>query len=206
MSKTHSNRSTTQIILTIVGMTGIVGLFLPFTLGASPVDTLNLSPEDIFLVTSRLLAFPAFLSIFASAASIRWIVSGSFSRLERAIAYVVSAATAGVTLYVNLDKGIDGGPLGFQELLLMVVPVVILFSGVYLLIRNSKIGRLKEFNPVMSIQVAYLAHVALCLIGFFGAWEAGAYCILVAAVAFFLQIIFISVQSARPEEESVGHQ
>jgi|GEM_PF-2139146 len=194
MTKTHSNRSTTQIILTIAGMTGIVGLFLPFTWGFSPAS------EVFRWGFFALSALPAFLSVFASAASIRWIVSGSLSRLEGVIAYVVSAATVGVLSLNYLS--IDSWPSGLQNWLSMSIPLVILLSGVFLLIRNSKTGRSREFNPVMVILVAYLAYAALFLIASCGTWEAGAHCILVAVVAFFLQIILISVQPARPGEES----
>jgi ABC-type glycerol-3-phosphate transport system permease component len=48
----------------------------------------------------------------------------------------------------------------------------------------------------MAIQMAYLANAALCLFNFFGEWEVGAYCALVAASTFTLQIILISVRQA----------
>jgi hypothetical protein len=56
-------------------------------------------------------------------------------------------------------------------------------------------GPFREFNPVMAIQIAYLAHAVLCLTAFFGSWgwESGAYCVLVAALAFVLQIVLASV-------------
>ena len=54
-------------------------------------------------------------------------------------------------------------------------------------------GASRKFNPVMAIQIAYLANTVLCLIAFFGDWELGAYCVLVAALAFVLQIVLASI-------------
>ena len=170
-----------HLLLTAVGMTGIVGLFLPFTYGASPVDAV--SDKQLWR-----LALPFFLAVLASAASIRWVISGSFSGRERAIAYLVSASMAGVTLSLWFGDG----PATMQEWLAFVSPGPILALGVYFLIRNSRMEPSREFNPVMAIQIAYLANAVLCLIAFFGGWERGAYCVLVAALAFVLQIVLAS--------------
>jgi hypothetical protein len=169
-TRQHAHRSIAHLLLTVVGMTGIAGLFLPFTWGTSPVDAVS---EGALWR----LALPFFLAVLASAASIRWVISGSFSGLERATAYVVSASMVGVTLSLWFPLG----PSTTQEWL----------------IRNSRIAPSRQFNPVMAIQVAYLAHAVLCLIGFFGLWELGAYCVLVAALAFVLQIILASAQPGR---------
>jgi hypothetical protein len=186
-TRQHAHRSIAHRSLTVVGMTGIAGLFLPFTWGTSPVDAVS---EGALWR----LALPFFLAVLASAASIRWVISGSFSGLERATAYIVSASMVGVTLSLWFPFG----PSTTQEWLAIVSPVPILALGVYFLIRNSRIAPSRQFNPVMAIQVAYLAHAVLCLIGFFGLWELGAYCVLVAALAFLLQIILASAQPGRP--------
>jgi hypothetical protein len=187
-----AHRSIAHVLLTVAGMTGIAGLFLPFTWGKSPVDAA--SYKELWR-----LALPFFLAVFASAASIRWVVSGSFSGLERAIAYVVSTLMVGVTLSIWFSLGPTS-----QEWLAIIIPGSILASGVYFLIRNSRTGPSRQFNPVMAIQVAYLAHAVLCVIGYLGRWELGAYCVLVAALAFLLQIILVSAQPGRLWDEDTG--
>ncbi len=179
----HAHRSIVHLLLTVVGMTGIAGLFLPFTFGTSPLEAA--STKELWR-----LAVPFFLAVLASAASIRWVTSGSFSGSERAIAYVVSASMVGVTL--SLWFPLKDGPANIQEWLAFVSPVPILALGIYFLIRNSRIGPSREFNPVMAIQIAYIANALLCLIAFFGNWERGAYYVLVAALAFVLQIVVAS--------------
>lgn len=179
----HAHRSIVHLLLTVVGITGTVGLFLPFTFSTSPVDAV--SDKELWR-----LALPFFLAVLASAATIRWVISGSFSGRERAIAYVVSASMVGVTL--SLWFPFKDGPATIQDWLAFVSPEPILAVGVYFLIRNSRMGPSRKFNPVMAIQIAYLANAVLCLIAFFGDWELGAYCVLVAALAFVLQIVLVS--------------
>ena len=177
----YAHRSFTHVLLTVIGMTGIAALFLPFAWGKSPIEAVSL--EELWR-----LALPFFLAVLASAAGFRWIISGSFSGFERATAYVVSGLMAGVTLSLWFPFG----PSSTQEWLTLISPEPILALGIYLLIRNSRRGLSREFNPVMAIQISYLAHAALCLIGFLGRWELGAYCVLVAALAFVIQIILAS--------------
>jgi hypothetical protein len=179
-SKQQAQRSIVHLLLTVVGMTGIAGLFLPFAYGTSPVNAV--SDKELWR-----LALPFFLSVLASAASIRWIISGSFSGRERTISYAVSASMAGVTL--SMWFPFKDGPTTLQDWLAMVSPDAILALGVYFLVRNSRRESSRKFNPVMATQIPYVANAALCLIAFFGEWELGAYCVLVAALAFMLQII-----------------
>jgi hypothetical protein len=174
--------SSAHLMLTVVGMTGIVALSLPFAYDYSPIGA-------VFKKGLWPFALPFFLSIFASAASVRWIISGSFSRTEQIIAYALSTAMAGVTLFLYLNS--DGWPSNVQEWLSMIIPIAILLFGVYAIIRNVSVGRYKKFNPVMALQVAYLGNAVLCLIEFFGKWQAGAYCILVVTVVYLLQIIVV---------------
>lgn len=166
-----------------MGISGIAGLFLPFTYGTSPLDAV--SDRELWR-----LALPFFLAVLASAASIRWIISGSFSRPERTIAYVVSASMACVT--VSLAFTSEGRPATISDWLVSFSPELILALGVYLLIRNSRKGQSREFNPVMAIQIAYLANAVACLISFFGTWQVGAYCALAATLAFVVQIVLAS--------------
>lgn len=179
----HARRKIIEVLLTVVGMAGIAGLFLPFTYGTSPVQAA--SDKELWR-----LAFPFFLAVLASVASIRWVFSGSFSVPERVIAYVVSAAMAGVTLSLWFPLHDELGST--HDWLAAVSPDAVLALGVYLLIRNWRMGPSREFNPVMAIQVAYLANAVFCLTTFFGDWNLGAYFVLVAALAFVLQIILAS--------------
>jgi hypothetical protein len=154
-------------LLTVVGMTGIAGLFLPFTFGTSPVDAV--SNRELWR-----LALPAFLAVLASAASIRWVITGSFSGRERAIAYVVSASMAGVTL--SLWFPFDGGPSTIQEWLAFVSPVPILAFGGLFSDSEFKKGAVQKLQPSdgdpgsLSCPCCAMPHRVL--------WRLGAVCVL----------------------------
>jgi hypothetical protein len=181
-----------RLLSAVAGVTGILALFLPFTAGYSPMSAVR--DGDLWH-----LAFPFFISILIAAASARWILFGRFSRSEQMVAYVLSTATACVMLslyavYVTDDSW----PAGFQEWLSAVFPLVILALGAAIVIRNLRTGRGREFNPVIALQVAYLAHSVLCLVSFFGNWQVGAVSVLITACAYSLQIILISAQQGPP--------
>ena len=172
--------------LTLLGMTGIPALFLPFSHDYSPVRAV-FDDSGLWQV-----ALPFFLSPLAVAVSLRWMMSGALSRVARAITYAISSVAAAVTLsgyFTAYDP-----PSDLQEWLSLVMPLATLFLGICLLIRNSRMLPSREFNPVMAIQTAYLANAVLGLIALFGEWQVGAYCALVAASAFMLQTTLISTQ------------
>ena len=181
-----------RLLPAVSGVTGILALFLPFTAGYSPMSVVR--DGDLWR-----LAFPFFASILIAAASARWIVFGPFSRSEQMVAYVLSTATAGamLSLYAVYVTG-ESWPAGFQEWLSAIVPLVILALGAAIVIRNLRTGRCREFNPVIALQVAYLAHSVLCLVSFFGNWQVGAVCVLITTCAYSLQIVLISAQQGPP--------
>ena len=188
------HHATVHVLLTVAGLAGIAGMFLPFTSNTSPVDVLD---DDMWGLWP--LALPFFLAVPAFAASVRWIISGSLSRLERMVAYVVSGASACATLYFVVVMLADStGPERIQGWLVMTVPVAILLAGAYVLRRTARAARSRDFSPVLAIQVAFLANAALCLIGFFGHWQVGAHCALVTALAYLVQIILIRTRPGSP--------
>src|ERR1700740_185044 len=147
-----------HLLLPLLGMLGTIALFLPFTSGNSPAHAAF--DKDLWR-----LALPFFLSILASAASLRWILSGSLSLPERAIAYLASAAASVMTLSVYLRLG--GLPTSAKEWVSSwILPLATMFLGLCLLIRNSLTGRSREFTPVMALQVPYIANAVMCLILF----------------------------------------
>jgi hypothetical protein len=175
-------------LLTVAGTAGIAALFLPFAWSYSPLRAA--ADEELWP-----LALPLFLAIFASAASIRWLVSGMFSPVERAIAYAASAEMGAVTLWVMLRSLLSQGwPANVSEQLAVTLPLVTLVLAAGILIRNARSKQAGSTNPVVALQLVYLAHAALLLLGLFPHWQIGACCVLVAAVAFLIQAVLLSAQ------------
>ena len=183
------NRSRIQVLLAFAGTAGIATVFLPFTYGVSPAHAV-LQKE---LSLMRLLAIPFFAGIIVSGASIRWIISGTFSRAEKAISYLVSASTAAMPLtLLGFTVGEQGWPTESRDWLTFAIPVVALLVGVYPLIRSIKDQRTVEFSPVMALQLAYIANCLFCLDVFRDDWEVGSYFAIVTVVAYLIQITLVS--------------
>ena len=196
-----TNRSISLLLLIAAGTAGIATLFLPFIFDTSPVGMVL----ELFLISDAinwawslyaLLAFPLFLPVLVSAASVRLMISGLFSRSERAVAYVASSMMAFSTLsFIILLFIVSGLPSFVHEWLASTIPVLTLVLGVFVVIKNLRNKRSKEVSAVMAMQVAYLSNALFCLILFFGGWQIGAYCVVVTSIIYLLQVVLASVKS-----------
>jgi hypothetical protein len=180
------NHTVANGLLTVVGLTGVVALFLPFTFDESPVSATG---DGLWQV-----ALPFFLAVPVAATAAHWVIAGSLSRPERIVAYAMSVASAGLTilfLTALLDRE---WPRLVQDWLAFAATMITMSAGGCLLLRNRVVEQSREFGPVLAIQAAYLANALLCLITFLGEWQVGAYCVVVTVIAYLLQIILVSAQ------------
>jgi hypothetical protein len=185
-------RTVVQLTLTLLGATaGIAALFLPFTSNYSPLDA-ALEDAPLWMV-----AIPFFLSVFVAAGSMRWLFRGALTPVDRAIAWCASVAVAGVTLYFIVALLVmEGAPTDLQGWLLIVMVLTVLAIGAWAVSRSSKNASSSAYSPVMALQVAYLGNAVMCLRMFFGEWQIGAWCALVAALAYMVQIVMVSTTRA----------
>jgi hypothetical protein len=166
-----------HFVLTSAGAAGIVGLFLPFAYETSPMKVVIADTDGFWR-----LALPLFLSILIAAGATRWMISGSLSRREKLLAYFASAVGAASTLLMCLES--DWDPL-------LLIPPFVLAAGVFFLRSSLKTRPSSSFTPVMAMQVAYASSGLLSFAGFYKEWQVGAYFVLVAVIAYFLQIIVV---------------
>ena len=182
-----------HVLLTVAGAAGIAAIFLPFTWDVSPL--LAMRDETMWM-----LAMPFLLPVAVAAASTRWIVSGSLSNPEAAIAYVASGSAAGITLaFIGRLLFDDGAPVRIADWLAVSMAIVILTLGGCLLVTTWRTLKRPDFRPLLALQVAYLGNAAFCLTEFFDfpGWQAGAYVALGTVIAYLLQIILVYPQSHR---------
>jgi len=186
--------------LTLAGLTGIVSLFLPFTFDISPLMALK---EGGFFSLMRFAA-PAFLSIFIFLSAINLIISGSFFKTGRVIAYLISVVSACNTISVFFTGG--AFPTELIERLSFALVVVLLVSGSWLVISKLKQGATADYYPIIALQVAYLANCLMCLLLFptvYG-WQIGAWFILATVVIYLFQIFLFATQ--RDTTPDRGHE
>lgn len=166
-----------HLLTALLGLAGIVALFLPFTSDESPVSA---AAGQFWR-----LALPFFLAVLVTLSSLRWIVAGRLSRFEVAAGCLASISAACLTLTLYLQ---DIRPSDLRDWIsLLVAPIVLIMGGV-LVVRGRRRGLPGGLTTLMSLQVAYLANCLLCLIAFFGEWQAGAYFALLTALVYLAQI------------------
>jgi hypothetical protein len=169
--------------LTLFGLSGVLAIFLPVAFGKSPWNGFR----DAWFI-----ALPFFLPPVNAAASVRWIMTGSFSKLEYLSAYVVSMAVAllpfveSIGTLLSVKELLNEWPIA---LIWLLFPLAIFCFDVYYLLRHRK-HRRREFSAVMVLQIAYLPTAGFCfLIVLTESGVIGAYCALVAMSAYIMQII-----------------
>jgi hypothetical protein len=170
-----------HLLLTTVGAIGIPAIFFPFAWSTSPIGAAV--EKDLWR-----LAWPFFLPVLVTAANARWLFTGRISGAERIIEYLAGAAMFCITL--SLYATMPGWPTDLRTWIGLSLPIG---AGVIAAITILRVRRNKMQSPIAAIvpmQLAYLANCLLCLASFWGAWEIGAYCVLLTAVAYLIQIGF----------------
>jgi hypothetical protein len=165
--------------LTAVGVLGVIAIFLPFAWSTTP-------REALFDEVLWRLALPAFLPPFVLLASIRWLMPGGLSRLERIACHVLTVAALAAMALTFLE--VRGPPPRLNEWISLLGPLLVLVFGAGVYLRNPRTGRGTPYSPILLLQVVYIANAILVLAGFFPDWQMGAYCVLVTTMAYAIQI------------------
>lgn len=183
-----SVRTRLIVMFSITGLTGISAIFLPFSGSVSPMEAVRYGFGG-FLDGIWKLGSPFFLSVLILGASLHSIISGTLSKVERWIAYILSISIVCITL----SFFISSSPSDFSKWIILLATILPLAFGLFLVNRSLKIEKLKMFSPIMAMQTAYLGNCVFCLIGFYDDLEIGAYCALVTAVLYVVHMIMISL-------------
>jgi hypothetical protein len=189
------NRSPIQWFLTIAGLSGIVSIFLRFTSDVSPLEAAYSFFEYPSLEGLWVLGAPFLLSVVISASVIRWNLTGRSSLLEQIITYLIGLSMMAVVISSNF-RFLSEGKYGMSA--------IFLIAGIFLVVRNHRLGEFKNLSPIMLMQTAYLGNGIFCLIGFcrgvFGGggfgegWQIGAYFTIATVIVYAAQMVWLSCQ------------
>ncbi len=161
-----------QIALTVIGLSGIILSFVPFTSGVAPYDViLNALIDDLDF---WLLVAPCvFLPILVSMGYVLWLITGRLPRWTMLASYVFAALFMCSSLagFIYIDDSFD------PYVLAMIVLFALSFTIVgWLSIRGIKqhftAGGLVAMQGVYAIQMTYWVLVALDYDFQIGAWLA----------------------------------
>jgi hypothetical protein len=175
---------------TVIGAAGIVALFLPFAYDYSPVRAMFF--DDWFAEVWPLGA-PFFLSIPVTLASARLILFGPLSRVERLAAYASSVAAAAVTIWLVMTWVSSDSSLLVTDWIAVAVPLTTLAAGGAMLVHLRRNPRWEVANPILAMQLAYLANALMCFIMFSGNLQVGAFAAVATTVAYVLQVVLIAI-------------
>jgi len=109
-----------------------------------------------------------------------------------------------VVIY-TLFEGLHNG--NGREMMFVIFIASSLIAGIFLVVRNHRIGKFKKLSPIILMQTAYLGNGVLCLFAFWGrpGWQIGGYFTLVTVIVYAAQMVWISCQkktisSLKPQE------
>jgi hypothetical protein len=185
-------RSAIDILFTIAGATGIAALFMPFYWDVSPVAALSDFPQA---KGTWMVGAPFLLAAPILVACAVWIARGRFAPIARAILYALAAAAGCVTVALAALALRLSEPSRLRTA--VIVALATLTVGLVLLIKDRWRRTPHSFNPVVAMQVAYIANALFCLVYFYGSlniglladWEIGAYMAFATIVVYLAQMI-----------------
>ena len=217
-----TNRSATiQWFLTIAGLSGIASIFLSFTFDISPFTALDYDSSSFLFGVGDfspessnelwVLGAPFLLSVVISASLIRWNLTGRLSLLEQTIIYLIGLSLMAIVIMTNfiamadVVMDFDMTSFTFKEMMAFIFSAGFLIAGIFLVIRNHRLGKFKNLSPIMLMQTAYLGNAMFCLIGFWGNWQIGAYFTLATVIVYAAQMVWLSCQkktilAVKPQE------
>ena len=171
-----------QIALTVIGLSGIILSFVPFTSGVAPYEViLDLQFVDLWL----LVAPCVFLPILVSMGYVLWLITGRLPRWTMLASSVLAALFMCSSLtgfiYIYIDNSFD------PNVLAMIVLFALSFTIVgWLSIRgikqHSTAGGLVGMQGVYAIQMTFWVMVAL------DDFEIGAWLAVISLLAYLAQI------------------
>ena len=165
-----------QTILSIIGLLGIMIIFLPFA-GHYSIWSSSFNKYSWFY------AFPGLFTVAVSAASFRWLLSGRFSLFEKIMAYLAGFIMFLCTIYLLAFK--TSIPKGSFEWIILIIPIIIYGFGIYTYFKLKK----DEYKIVLILQIPPLAHYFFCSVIFFPFTGSAVLIGFIPALAYLMQII-----------------
>ena len=171
-----------QIALTVIGLSGIILSFVPFTSGVVPYEGILESPIDDFWL---LVAPCVFLPIPVSMGYVLWLITGRLPRWTMLASYVFAAlfmcsSLAGF-IYIYIDDSFDPYVLAMNVLFALSFTIVgwLSIRGIK---QHSTAGGLVAMQGVYAIQMTFWVMFAL------DDFEIGAWLAVISLLAYLAQI------------------
>ncbi len=181
-----------QTVLTVLGLSGVLLIFLPFTGSYIPAGEflVSLNPYDDFLV---LIAPCVILPFVISIGYLRWLLIGPLSRGEKITGYVFALLAAYSVLLIAIAEMLDDGQVGTDDFYFLSMFGVGPLFGALFVILNIRNTPASVPNALVAMQVAYLPFTIYWLLVAIG-WgqEIGWYLAIVTVLVYSTQIVMVA--------------
>lgn len=149
--------SPAQTALTVLGLGGVVLVFLPFIDSYVPVEVFLEGLEDFELFGLAPLLGPfVVLPFFICAGYLRWVLTGELSRWEGWVGYALALIVV-VLLSLLIIIIQAWWELGFDEEMLFVAFLALgLGAGAWFVVQNLRHGAPPTLTALVAMQLAYL--------------------------------------------------
>jgi hypothetical protein len=183
-----------QVVLTVLGLSGVVLIFLPFIEDYGGVDHV---PRDAFLggldsfVWFTLISPCVVLPFFISAGYLRWLFTGRLSRWESGLGYALGLTVVGMLLLAVVQEWWELFAPSPRKFLLGLA------AGVWFVIQNLRYGAPHTLTALVAMQLAYLPfalgwfaelHVSTLIAGHTPDMGIGAYLAVLAVLVYTAQV------------------
>lgn len=176
-------------VLTLIGITGLAGFFLPFVYDYSPVMVMQ---DPDFGSTGWRWAAPVLLPLFIFPISIYWLIKGALAKPLQVFSYLISLCMGIMMFSWIWEDNVFQHLVTLLDWISFLIPHLTILFGLGLLQRNTRYSHSRSYNPILALQLIYLANSLLFLIGFYrNQYQIGAYLILVTCIAYFIQILLV---------------
>jgi len=206
MPVTYSN--TFRLIFLLLGIPAGIQVFLPFTYGVSPLDAVEagkfLGSSDEWRLA--LLGIPFFSALFILAWKVRLWVPISVKQPEIIAGYSIAGVfllATGIYFIFSIVFIVDNGSFSILEWALFSINFVLILLCLVFNYMNFRRHVPSEAKVHLSLLSVYFPNTVLCLWGFYGDWQIGAYLALYAVIVYLIEIVLITSREWRGQNRSV---
>lgn len=182
-----------RIVVLILALAGLPALFLPFANDITPFETVLHHPP--FQPGGRIwyLAAPAFLAIVIAAWVVRRFLRRKISRVEIALAYLLSSASMLPILIISImefpPRSFDA--VDFLGKGVMAVAWILALLNVFLLVSNLRKPMAPENTAEVFLLAGYLPNAVVCLLAYSSWLQSGGILVAIACVAIITDIVLL---------------
>ncbi len=181
-----------QAVLTVLGLSGVVLIFLPFIYDDVPMEAFL---EYLFLLA--LLGPCVVLPFFISAGYLRWLFTGGLSRWEGGLGYALALIVV-VLFSLLVIQGWWESESSVRDFPVFAFLALGLGAGAWFVIQNLRHEALPTLTALVAMQLAYLPFALgwLAVGPVTALIEGGAFGIGIGAYLAFLTVLVYTAQAA----------